>query len=241
MKLKYKIIIGIVVLLALLVSSYPLFMPQEVQDIQEPQGVGQMVDRFPETRSSGPGLLDKVDSLLNKMEFGTIAFNAPNNININDSPQIQLILSLTETVEELKKSITKVGEKVGADIRVSDRMEARLSGFMFQITAITPEIQAVSKYQQTEWRWEIHPKKEGKHELHLTLTALLDIDRHSTPRTIRTFDSVIEVNVTAKQKIGFFLKKNWQWLLGSPIVLGLMTWLVAKLRRIRRRRRPAGS
>jgi hypothetical protein len=144
-------------------------------------------------------------------------------------------------LEKLKQSITEEGKKVGATIKVSDRMEAHLTGPMFQITAITPEIQAVSKYQQTEWRWQIHPKKEGKHELYLTLTALLDIDGHSTPRAIRTFESVIEVNVTAKQKLGSFFKKNWQWLLGSPIVLGLMTWFVARLRRIRRSTRPAGS
>jgi len=49
-------------------------------------------------------------------------------------------------------------------------MEARLSGYMFQITAITSEEQVVSKDQRTEWKWEIHPKEEGEHRLHLTLT-----------------------------------------------------------------------
>lgn len=56
-------------------------------------------------------------------------------------------------MEQLKQSIIEEGEKVEATIKVSDRMEARLSGYMFQITAITPEIQAVSKTQQTEWIW----------------------------------------------------------------------------------------
>jgi len=106
------------------------------------------------------------------MEFGTIAFNAPTNINIEDSPLVQLLLSLTEAIDELKQSITEEGEKIGATIRVSDRMEARLSGYKFQITAITPEIQAVSKSQRTEWKWEIQPKEEGQHKLHLTLTRI---------------------------------------------------------------------
>jgi len=159
-----------------------------------------------------------VDKLLEKMEFGAIVFNAPTDINIDDSHQIQLLLSLSETVENLKKSVTEQGEKVGATIRVNDRMEAHLSGDMFQITAITPEIQAVSKSQQTEWKWEIHPKKEGKHKLHLTLTALLDIDGKSTPRAIKTFDKDIEVNVTATQKIDLFFKNNWQWLWAAVLV-----------------------
>ena len=167
---------------------------------------------------------NNVDKLIREMEFGSIAFNAPTNINIDDSHQIQLILSLAETVEGLKQSITEEGKKIGAIIKVSDRMEARLSGYMFQITAITPEIQAVSKSQQTEWKWEIHPKKEGKHRMHLTLTALLEIDGHSTPRTIRTFSKIIEVNVTATQKIGAFFKNNWQWL-WAAILVPVAGWL----------------
>ncbi len=108
-----------------------------------------------------PSPPSSVDKAVIRNGIWTIGFNAPTNTNIDDSTQIQLILSLAETVEKRKQSITKEGEKVGATIRVSDRMEARLSGYMFQITAITPEIQAVSKSQRTEWKWEIHPKKEG--------------------------------------------------------------------------------
>jgi hypothetical protein len=69
---QYKIVFVIAVLLALLVSSYPLFMPQEVQDMPEMQGVGDIIARSAGPRSSGPGPLDNVDSLLNEMEFGKI-------------------------------------------------------------------------------------------------------------------------------------------------------------------------
>jgi len=210
MKLRWKIGIGIAVLVALLaVASSYLFL-------------GVMPEIMaPPTKNSPPR---NVDKLLNEMEFGVIAFNAPTNINIDDSPQIQLLLSLASTVEALKQSIAEEGEKVGATIKVSDRMEARLSGYMFQITAITPEVQAISKSLETEWKWEVHPKKEGKHKLHLTLTALLEIDGRSTPRTIRTFDKVIEVNVTATQKISLFFKNNWQWL-WAAILLPVGGWL----------------
>ena len=167
---------------------------------------------------------DNLDRLLGEMKFGTVAFNAPTNINIDDSPQIQLILSLAETIEQLKQSITEEGEKVGASIKVSDEMEARLSGYMFEITAITSEIQAVSSSQQTQWKWEIHPREEGSHQLHLTLTALLEINGHSTPRTIRTFSQFIEVNVTATQKIGLFWENNWKWL-WAAILAPIAGWL----------------
>jgi len=113
-------------------------------------------------------------------------------------------------MEELKRSIVEEGEKVGASIKVSDRMEARLSGYMFQITAITSEEQVVSKDQRTEWKWEIHPKEEGEHRLHLTLTALLEINGNSTRRAIRIFGRYIEVYVTPTQKLEVFLRANWQ-------------------------------
>ncbi len=163
-----------------------------------------------------------VDMTLN--ELGAIAFNTPESINIEDSPQIQLILSLTETVEQLKKSITEKGKKIGATIEVNERMEARLSGSMFEITAITSEIQAISKNQQTEWKWEVCPKKKGQHKLYLTLTAFLESERHTTPRTIKTFTITIEVNVTATQEIDSFFGNNWQWL-WAAILVPVVGWL----------------
>ncbi|ANG63109.1 hypothetical protein A8C75_11915 [Marinobacterium aestuarii] len=210
MKLKWKIGIGVVMVLVVLSSMSLFYLTARMEPAE-------MAPPDPEPPSN-------VDELLNEMEFGVIAFNAPTDINIDDSPQIQLILSLAETIEKLKQSITEEGEKVGARIRVSDRMEAQLSGYMFQITAITPEIQAVSKLQQTKWKWEIHPKEEGEHKLHLTLTALLEIDGRSTPRAIRTFDKIIEVNVTTTQKISLFFKNNWQWL-WAAILVPIAGWL----------------
>jgi len=220
MKLKWKIGISILVLFAILVSVSSLFMLRSYKN-------GESIPRtvtLPSITPTVDKLRHTVDRLLDEMEFGTIAFNAPTNINIEDSPKIQLILSLSEAIDELKQSISEEGEKIGATIRVSDRIEARLSGYMFQITAITPEIQAVSKSQRTEWKWEIHPKEEGQHKLHLTLTALLEIDGHSTPRAIRTFSKIIEVNVTASQKLGIFFKSNWQWL-WAAILVPVAGWL----------------
>lgn len=208
MKQKSKIGIGILALFALLASVFSFFLLDS----------NEIGNSSP--KDDAPSLIapHAVDRLLDEMEFGTIAFNAPTNINIEDSPQIQLILSLSEAIDELKQLITEEGEKIGATIGVSNRMEARLSGYKFQITAITPEVQAVSKNERTEWKWEIHPKEEGQHKLHLTLTALLQIDGQSTPRAIRTFSEVIEVDVTGPQKINMFFKNNWQWLWAAVLV-----------------------
>ncbi len=215
MKLKWKIGIG---LLAFILSLATLLLLNEIPV--------KVLDKNPEPPSIivAQPKRSTLDILLENMEFAAIAFNAPTTMNIDDSPQIHLILSLSETVDEIKQSIVEEGEKIGATIRVSDVMEARLTGYMFQITAITPETQAVSKSQRTNWKWDIFPKEEGQHKLHLTLSAILEIDGRSTPRAIRTFSKVIEVNVTTSQKTKIFITNNWQWL-WIAILAPIAGWL----------------
>ena len=169
--------------------------------------------------------------LLNKMQFGAIAFNVPEAMNIDQPHQFQLIASLAKSVEQLKRSIAEQGKKIGATIKVSDRMEARLSGHMFQITAITPEVQAMSTSRETGWKWQIYPKSEGKHTLHLTLTALLDVNGHSTPRAIRTFDRTIDVRITGSQKARRFFNDNWQWL-WAALLVPLAGWLWQRRKKV---------
>jgi hypothetical protein len=120
--------------------------------------------------------------------------------------------------------IEAAGEKEGARIQVSDRMEARLSGPNFAITAVTPEVQAVTRTAVTEWKWEVEPRSKGPQHLHLTLSVLINADGASTSRMIRTFDKEIEVEVTWGQQVGSFLKNNWQWLWAVILVPGI-GWL----------------
>ncbi len=167
--------------------------------------------------------LGSVDQLLKQMEFGHIAFNTPSRINIDDTPQLQLLLSLAEPIERLKTAITAEGEKLGFTVRVSERMEARLRGQAFAITPLTPEIQAVSKIERTEWKWQLKPQQAGRQSLHLTLSALLDIEGHNTPRIVKTFEKTILVEVTTTQKITRFLEANWKWL-WTAILIPLVGW-----------------
>ena len=105
---------------------------------------------------------DAIDRTLEHLEFGNVAFNTPKTMIFDDTAVIQLMLALQGIEpDELKRMIEAEGEKEGARIRVSDRMEARLSGNNFAITAITPEQQAVSRRTVTEWKWEVRPLHVG--------------------------------------------------------------------------------
>ena len=167
--------------------------------------------------------LGAIDGILEKLAVGNIAFNAPQTMNLHNTALIQLKLGLTTPMEDLKRLIEAEGEKEGARIQVSDRMEARLTGPNFVISAITPETQAVSRSTITEWKWEVRPNSGGHQNLHLTLSAVLSIAGAPTPRVIRTFDKIIAVEVTWNQQVRSFFENNWQWL-WAAVIIPLVGW-----------------
>ena len=168
--------------------------------------------------------LGSVDSILASLDWANIAFNSPQKINLNETAQIELLLSLQKSIDELSGEIAAAGAREGASVKVSNRMEARLSGRSFQITAITSEEQAVGSIGTVEWKWEIKPTAPGLQSLHLTVTALLTVDGTNTRRDVRTFDKRIEVEVTAGQRASEFFGKNWQWL-WAALLLPIGGWL----------------
>lgn len=170
---------------------------------------------------------DTVDRILEKLEFGNIAFNVPRLINIDDATTIHLLLGLATPINELKKLIDAAGEKESARIQISNRMAAHLSGPSFNIIPVTPEVQAVTQTNVNAWMWEIVPKKVGHHNLHLTLSVLITVNGDSTLKSIRTFSKKIEVEVTWDQQVGSFFNKNWQWL-WAAILVPIAVWLWKK-------------
>lgn len=168
-----------------------------------------------------------IDQVLKKLPLGNIAFNVPHEINIDETHIIQLVLGLEATIDELKQMIKAEDNKESANVRVSTTMEARLSGSNFAVTAITPEVQRISRSDATKWTWEIKPLKKGPQYLHLTLSALIDIDGKTTQRAIQTFDKKIEVEITGFQEMNIFLENNWQWL-WAVILAPALGWLWKK-------------
>ena len=173
-----------------------------------------------------------VDRILAHLETANIAFNCPEKIHLNETAKIELLLSLKETVNELIQEVTAKGNKQGAHVKVSSQMEARLTGANFQISAISPEEQAVGTVDTVQWEWEVKPLATGRQQLHLTLTAVFKVDGTTTRRAIRTFDQKIDVEVQLQQTLTEFIAKNWQWLWAAILVpiAGLLwkRWRIAK-------------
>jgi hypothetical protein len=185
----------------------------ELQALVEQKMSSQMVPHEPPV-----DVLSAVDRVLMNMAQANVAFNAPSSMVLNETKIIHLILDARRSIEELRSMIVEGGD-VGSDVvRISDRMEARLTGHSFQITAITSEIQAVSKTLPTEWKWELRPIEPGDQYLHVTLSAFIDPGNGLAPRVIRTFDKLIHVKVQWHKRLTAFAQENWQWLWATLLV-----------------------
>ena len=211
MKRLRKILICAGLLLTIVALAIAILVPKAIRGTKKSEYIS-IKENIESLSPKAPNPHQEVREILNNLDFGSIAFNSPSSINIEDTQEIHLALDMQKTVGELKKAIIEKGRKIGATIKVSNRMKAHLSGYKFDITAITPEVQAIPKDRKTEWRWEVTPKKEGRHKLYLSLSGLLEIDGADTPRSFKTFSKVIEVQVTRIQRVQLFFNNNWQWL-----------------------------
>lgn len=214
-------LLGVVVVVALVLSmssSGPTYRSQNSNSQRHNSNAG------PKPSPTSERIQLRLDKILEQMAQANIAFNAPTKMKLDSPSTIQLVLSPSNSIEELKELITAEGEKEGAQIRISDRMEAHLSGTAFQISTITPELQAVTWNAPTEWKWEVQPTQYGRHNLHLTLTAIITTKDSSMPRTIRTFDKTIEVEVSSWWRGFLLFRENWEWM-WTLLALPVGAWL----------------
>lgn len=224
MQYQWKIIMLISLLIALMINSIFFSLAPTEQTFNKPNEI-LTPQRSDTLKNSTTDQVHHVDHILEKMPFGIIAFNVPTKININETKVIELLLTPNEDLRQLKSAVKSEGEKIGANIKITNEMEAHLAGDMFTITPVNHyEKQAIFHEKSTRWLWEVSPKQTGLHHLYLTLNVFVYTDDHSAVRTIRTFNEVIGVNSTARQQLTNFFEHNWQWL-WATVFLPISGWL----------------
>ena len=177
-----------------------------------------------------PGLSGDIDDTLDQLELAQVAFNAPTDLGLHEPAVIQLLLSGRRPIKELKASLTALGKREGARVRASDSMEAQLAGVGFAVQAITPAVQLVSRDAVTEWRWEVEPTETGTRRLHLTLSAIVDVNGREGTYTVRVFERTLEVRVSLRERLTGFVGDNWQWL-WTALLIPIVGWLLRQRRR----------
>lgn len=152
------------------------------------------------------------------LPWGTIAFDSPQRMTVGKSLKIVAEISPQTTPAEMRARLE--GEKLREfeSLQLSDRMQARLTGAGFSITAITPETQAVSPGGNTRWEWDVEARDGGERTLHLAVNALIQVEGKTTPFVVRTLSREIKVRVTWSSRIAGFAQKNWSWLWATILV-----------------------
>jgi hypothetical protein len=178
-------------------------------------------------------VLGATDEAIAGMPTGTIAFNTPERVALHETVQVQLVLGVRMGEDELVLRIEESGPVETHQIRVGDRMAARLvAGPGFEVQPITPEVQTITSIEPTEWRWNVTAIRGGTQRLELTLDALIDVEGERVSRSLRTFSRTIEVQVSSRQRVIAFVGANWQWL-WAAIVFPLIGIGWQRLRRKR--------
>lgn len=170
--------------------------------------------------------LAEVDRVLESLDLGNLAFNSPELMGVGEVYQVELLLSPVESESVLASAVSGDGPvETVSGIRVAPEMEASLIGSGFDIKAVTPARQAVSRLNKTRWAWDVSPKEKGKHNLHLTLSARIRVDGKDTPYVVRTFSKTIKVEVSFWGTVVAWLENNLEWVWTTLIVpLGLWLW-----------------
>ena len=115
-------------------------------------------------------------------------------------------------------------------IKISDEMEATLTGDGFQITEVLNPRRAISNTGTTEWKWDVRALKTGKLRLHVTLNALVTVGGNPQLYPIRTFDKEYVVVVGFKESVVAFAGEHWQWL-WTTVFLPVGAWLWKRKRK----------
>ncbi len=175
----------------------------------------------PQSSTSG----SDIDEIFKNLRPGNIAFNSPSVMRLDQVAAIELQLSPSKTIEDLKKVISEPGRIETAQIKISDYMEATLTGPGFEITAVTPQRQLVSKSEDTMWKWNIMATSPGVQRLNLTLNVIIEDKGKERLRSLHTYSKEIEIEVTVADRIKGFVEKYWQWLWATILFpLGLYLW-----------------
>jgi len=161
-------------------------------------------------------MLSEIDTQLAQAQSANIAFNdAPEEMNLEQTAIITLLLSPTLSEEALKAQITAGGVITTDSILVTPYMRAELLNDepgAFTIVGLpqSPE-QVVSALEPTQWVWSLTPLKEGAHTVRLTISRLVVFQGEQTWRPVKTYTKTMQVNVTFNQRLA---RLDWKWIVG---------------------------
>jgi hypothetical protein len=165
--------------------------------------------------------LARIDEILKQSARASIAYNAPSEMQLDETVTIELLLNPSLSEEELKEQVTEPGTvQTSANVEITPQMKAELIAADPQALAITPlhddPIQVISGTETTKWSWFVNAKKEGIQKLSLVIYRLVKYEDKEDWRVVETYKADIQIRVTLLNRIRAM---NWAWIVGPIVAL----------------------
>jgi hypothetical protein len=170
-----------------------------------------------------------IDQGLKAALTGSIAYNAPRAMQLDETVTIKLLLNPTLEPAVLATQINEEGEVLTATIQITPRMKVVLipqeaDAFFVQPLHDNPE-QLISTDDTTEWSWDVTAKKGGTHRLTLVIHRLITVEGTDSWRLVESYRTDIDVGITLAQR---FLLLDWKWIVGilvtALLIPGFWRW-----------------
>ncbi|MEL7031661.1 MAG: hypothetical protein AAGK80_05245 [Pseudomonadota bacterium] len=131
------------------------------------------------------------EDFLSSLRTVPIAHETPKGATFGRPFTVTVALDATgdDTAVDALSGRGNIGE---GEARVSDTVQAMVSGDAFDVEAITPDVQRISPLTENVWRWKVTPMAVGDQELVIELFALMGDE--ALP--LRTFRDSVEVEVS---------------------------------------------
>ncbi|GAB4021382.1 hypothetical protein [Spirosoma koreense] len=186
----------------------------------------------------------ELTALIHKLFPASIAFSTPKLMYVGEPQPITLIIDPNRTPAQAKQELAKTlipridqaktAHTLTADsIRISDIVDAHLSGSDFVINQISRETQVIKKDGPTEWSWEVIPQTEDAQWLHLVINTQLYYKGGNQNYALQTYHRNIKVDVTMGARISRFIEKysgTLPFIFGTASIFGFWGWFVAWIR-----------
>lgn len=186
--------------------------------------------------------MTSIDTVLQQAVSGHIAYNAPASMQLDQTVDIQLLLSPSASADDLKQQIDETGQVITSELQISPLMKAELisddpQAFSIQAFQDSPE-QVVLTDAPTQWRWSVTAKKSGQQVIELTLYRQIQYAGQTYWRMVQTYKNTIHITVSAKQQL---LQFDWEWLAGILLTAILIPALWRFIDQRKKKKARAGS
>jgi len=134
---------------------------------------------------------------------------------------------------DAKQDITEGLEGRGVPIetaaKISPVMKVTLTpdeGGVFDVKPLSEDEQLVSGDGFSQWVWSVTPLKSGKHNLYLTVNAVVNVPGLGPQkREIPVLTQAVQVRADMAYSAGQFWHSNWQWFSTTLLIpVGLWLW-----------------